>query len=144
MAAYATAKPGDIILLDAGVYTGPFELTKSGEPGKPIVFRGAGDGEAILEADGTSGKSTIVSIGGADHLMFENLTFRSAQRAIYAGKPGSVGLPCVAARSVTSCTASAPIRRTPATGTSPITRSWGSTRRGTPVPRSTCRPATQV
>ena len=55
MAAYAAAQPGDIILLHAGVYTGPFELTKSGEPGKPIVFRGAGDGEAVLQADGQAG-----------------------------------------------------------------------------------------
>ncbi|MGQ9576337.1 MAG: hypothetical protein ACUVUC_13565 [Thermoguttaceae bacterium] len=92
MEAYRRARPGDIVLLNAGVYRGPFELSKSGEPGKPIVFRGAGNGEAVLEADGPAGKSAIISLGGADYLMFENLTFRSAQRAIYAGKPGSAGL----------------------------------------------------
>jgi hypothetical protein len=46
----------------------------------------------VLEADGVAGKSSIVSIGGTHHLLFENLTFRQAQRAIYSGKPGSVGI----------------------------------------------------
>jgi len=92
MAAYNMARPGDVILLSAGVYKGPFQLDKSGEPGKPIAFRGAADGEAVLEADGAEGKASIVSLGGAHHLLFENLTFRGARTAIYAGKPGSVGL----------------------------------------------------
>ncbi len=92
MAAYAKARPGDVILLHAGIYNGPFQFNRSGEPAKPIVFRGAGDGEAILQADGTVGKSRIVSIAGTDHLMFEDLTFRSAHTAIYSGKPGSAGI----------------------------------------------------
>jgi hypothetical protein len=92
MAAYKKARPGDTILLHAGVYNGPFEFKKSGEPGKPIVFRGAGDGEVILQADGAKGKSRIVSIAGTDHLMFEDLSFRSAHMAIYSGKPGSAGI----------------------------------------------------
>jgi hypothetical protein len=53
-AAYAKARPGDIILLHAGVYRGPFQFSRSGEPGRPIVFRGAGDGEAILQADSSN------------------------------------------------------------------------------------------
>jgi hypothetical protein len=56
------------------------------------VFRGAGDGEAILQADGTEGKSRVVSIAGTDHLMFEDLTLQNAHTAIYSGKPGSVGI----------------------------------------------------
>lgn len=92
MAAYAKAKPGDVILLHAGIYDGPFQFDKSGEPDKPIVFRGAGDGEAILQADGSGGNSRIVSIAGTDHLLFEDLTFRSAHTAIYSGKPGSAGI----------------------------------------------------
>ncbi|MDQ3815810.1 MAG: discoidin domain-containing protein, partial [Armatimonadota bacterium] len=47
MAAQAKAKPGDVFLVHAGVYEGTFEVTKSGEPGQPIVWRGAGDGETI-------------------------------------------------------------------------------------------------
>jgi len=38
MAAFEEAKPGDLILLRPGLYRGPFELKKSGMPGKPIVF----------------------------------------------------------------------------------------------------------
>jgi hypothetical protein len=88
MAAYETARPGDILLLGAGRYQGPFELRRSGEPGRPIVFRGPEDGEAILEAQGTDVKSDVVRISGKGHLMFENLTFCNGRTAIYAGKPG--------------------------------------------------------
>jgi hypothetical protein len=91
MAAYEQARPGDIILLHAGVYQGPFELTKSGEAGRPIVFRAAGDGEAILEADGVKSPSRIVSLG-AHHLFFEGLTFRNAHTAIRAARPGAAGI----------------------------------------------------
>lgn len=92
MAAYEKARPGDVILLQGGVYDGPFHFDGSGEPGRPIVFRGAGDGEAILQADGPENKSRVVSIAGTDHLLFEDLTFRNAHTAIYSGKPGSVGI----------------------------------------------------
>ena len=92
MVAYQTAKPGDILLLHPGRYQGPLELRKSGRPGRPIVFRGVGDGEAILEANGTSEKTDVVRISGVDHLMFENLTFRGGRTAIYSGKPGSKGI----------------------------------------------------
>lgn len=91
MAAYKKSEPGDVILLKAGVYRGPFELKRSGEPGRPIVFRSAGDGEVVLEAPG-EGRTRIVSLGGADHLMFEDLVFRNAHTAIYSGKPGSNGI----------------------------------------------------
>jgi len=82
------AEPGDVILLRAGVYKGPFELTKSGTAEKPIVFRGPSNGEAILEGRGVSSRSRIVTLNGTHHLHFESLTFRNAQMAIYAAKPG--------------------------------------------------------
>lgn len=92
MAAYAQAQPGDVVELQPGIYHGPFELERSGEPGRPIVFRGSQQGAAILEADGTDSRSRIVSIAGTHHLMFENLTFRKAHTAVYAGRPGSRGI----------------------------------------------------
>ena len=82
MAGYQMAKPGDILLLHAGRYHGPFELRKSGRPGRPIVLRGAGNGEAVLEARGTGEKADVVRISGVDHVMFENLTFRKGRTAI--------------------------------------------------------------
>ncbi len=86
--AFARARPGDVFLLAPGVYKGPFNPEKSGTAEKPIVILGPTEGEAILEGDGVDSKSRIVTLNGAHHLHFEGLTFRSAQMAIYAAKPG--------------------------------------------------------
>jgi len=88
MAAFKEAEPGDVILLGAGLYKGPFDLTKSGTAEKPIVLRGPADGEAVLEGEGVGSSSRIVTLNGTHHLHFERLTFRNAQMAIYAAKPG--------------------------------------------------------
>ena len=91
MASYESAQPGDVLLLHGGIYKtpAPLELTRSGEAGKPIVFRGAGDGEAILEGQGH--EVDLLRIARADHLMFENLTLRRARFAIRAGEKGGPG-----------------------------------------------------
>jgi hypothetical protein len=92
-AAYARAKPGDILLLHAGVYDeGTLELTRSGEPGRPIVFRGAADGEAVLQGKGHG--RNLIEMAQANHVWFEDLTFRRARTAIFAGRgrAGSRGL----------------------------------------------------
>jgi len=91
MKAYEASQPGDILLLDAGVYKadGTWVLSKSGEPGKPIVFRGSIDGEAILEGQGH--QVDLLNIQRADYLMFENLTMRHARHAILAGNKGQPG-----------------------------------------------------
>jgi len=88
MAAIEEAEPGDVILLRAGIYKGPFELKKSGTAKKPIVIRGPANGEAVLEGQGVSSRSRIVTLNGTHHLHFERLTFRNAHTAIYAAKPG--------------------------------------------------------
>jgi hypothetical protein len=91
MQAYEAARPGDILRLHAGVYKadGTYVLTKSGQAGKPIVFRGGIDGEAILEAQGH--QVDLFNIQRADYLMFENLTMRHARHAILAGNKGEPG-----------------------------------------------------
>ncbi len=88
MAAIEEAEPGDVILLRAGIYKGPFDLKKSGTAKKPIVFRGPANGKAVLEGQGVNSKSRIVTLNGTHHVHFERLTFRNAQMAIYAAKPG--------------------------------------------------------
>jgi len=88
MAAFEQAQSGDVIQLRPGIYKGPFVLNKSGTAEKPIVFHGPEVGEATLEADGVGGRSSIVTLNGAHHLHFEGLTFRSANTAVYAAKPG--------------------------------------------------------
>jgi len=102
LSAYEAAKPGDTILIHAGTYTGHRRLTRSGAPGKPIVFRGAGDGEVILEPAPIEGEfpkdapvltKGIFDIDGTNYLWFENLTLR--RDGIAAGRhdaSGSVGI----------------------------------------------------
>ncbi len=99
--AYATAEPGDIILVHSGVYQsdrntylgylrsgvgsdvfGTTRLAKSGTPEKPIVIKGAGDGEAIFDG---SGCSILFDVMGANYLYFEDLTFRNTDVAIQTG-----------------------------------------------------------
>jgi hypothetical protein len=85
-AAYDAARPGDIILIHAGTHTmpgAPYRWTKSGEPGRPIVLRGAGTGQTILE--GADLKTDLFHLVGANHLLFEDLTIRRVRTAIDAG-----------------------------------------------------------
>lgn len=84
-AAYEAARPGDIIYLHAGVHSiqAPCRLSKSGEPGRPIVLRGAGAGKTIIESPDT--KTDLFRLDGADHLVFEDLTLRRVRTAIDAG-----------------------------------------------------------
>jgi hypothetical protein len=90
MAAYQTAQAGDILLLHAGRYQGPFELRKSGrDQGDRSSSVVPATARRFLKPDGTGENADIVRISGADYLMFENLTFRNGRTAIYAGKPGS-------------------------------------------------------
>ena len=78
--AQAGARAGDVFLLHAGVYPGTFEVTKSGEPGKPIIWRGAGDGEAIIDGQGAAAKRPDRAIVANDRhdVWFERLTIRNA------------------------------------------------------------------
>jgi len=84
-AAYDAAKPGDVLLLHAGVYEeGKLTFAKSGEPTKPIIFRGAPNEEAVLQ--GPDLRTDLVDTCDANHLWFEDLTFRRANKAIFAGR----------------------------------------------------------
>jgi hypothetical protein len=87
--AIEAARPGDILLLHAGIYRGHFAAPLKGKPGRPIVLRGTGDGEAILE--GTGHNIDLLDLNGAEHVHLENLTLRHARTAIRAGKKGETG-----------------------------------------------------
>jgi hypothetical protein len=82
-AAQGRAKPGDVFLMHAGIYEGTFTVEKSGEPGRPIVWRGAGDGEAIVDGQGQAEKrpGRGISAGDVHDVWFENLTIRNADYA---------------------------------------------------------------
>ena len=65
-AAEAQAAPGDLFLLHAGVYrAAPWHVQRQGARGRPIIYRGAGDGAAILDG---GGGERVVSAPGARHV----------------------------------------------------------------------------
>lgn len=113
-AAYDAARPGDVILLHEGIHSVPdmtlkppmklppgeswgsatppdtvYRLTKSGRPGKPIVFRGAGVESTIVQ--GRDHGTDLFRIAQADHLVFEDLVLRRAHTAIRGGSKGDPG-----------------------------------------------------
>ena len=85
-AAYEAARPGDLIFIHAGTHAmpgAPYRWTKSGEPGRPIVLRGADARQTILE--GIDLQTDLFHLVGANHLLFEDLTIRRVRTAIDAG-----------------------------------------------------------
>jgi hypothetical protein len=80
-AAQDAARPGDRFLLHAGTYAiGTWTITRNGEPGKPIIWSGAGDGEAIIDGGRPDDKleGTAIFADKAHDVWFEHLTVRSA------------------------------------------------------------------
>lgn len=65
-AAQSAAKPGDIFLLHRGEY-GKAEFTAAGEPGRHVVWKAAGDGDAILSSADIN----------ASHVWLQGLKFKS-------------------------------------------------------------------
>ena len=61
---------------------GTYYLTANGTAEKPIVIKGAGDGEAIFDGDGNF---ALFDVKAADYTYFEGLTFRNTDIAIWAG-----------------------------------------------------------
>jgi hypothetical protein len=99
-------QPGDVILVHAGLYKddrfkyggggaggtapsdGTYYLTQSGTPAKPIVIKGAGDGEAIFDGDGNF---NLFNVMAANYNYFEGLTIRNTDLAFLAGLKNIAG-----------------------------------------------------
>jgi hypothetical protein len=100
---------GDIILVHAGVYKdsrfiyggfdrdtpaygtpfdGTYYLTQSGTPDKPIVIKGAGDGEAIFDGDGCQ---NLFNLMGGNYNYFEGITVRNTNVAFLLGLKNIAG-----------------------------------------------------
>jgi hypothetical protein len=94
-------KPGDTVLVHAGTYAyryeiyanqttinatttfeGTYYLTADGTAEKPIVIKGAGDGEVIIDG---RGNFNLFNVKAADYNYFEDITFRNTDIAIWAG-----------------------------------------------------------
>lgn len=85
-AAQATAAPGDLFLLHAGVYAeGTWAIDHHGTEAHPIIYRGAGDGDAILDG---GGRERLVSANHVRHVWLERLTLRHAEY-LFVGHQGS-------------------------------------------------------
>jgi hypothetical protein len=100
-------QPGDSIVLHAGLYKpertnyvdpqmAPFDgtiwLTLKGTRDKPITIRSAGDGEVIFDG---GGNHKLFDVMASRYHLFEGLTFRNTDVAIFAGQKevlGAVGL----------------------------------------------------
>jgi len=96
-------QPGDLILVHAGLYkddrykyggqlgtlsSGTYFLTQSGTAEKPIVIKGAGDGEAIFDGDGAF---NLFNLMAANYNYFEGLTIRNTELAFWAGYKNITG-----------------------------------------------------
>ena len=85
-AAEAAATPGDLFLLHAGVYAeGTVVIKNHGTAEQPIIYRGAGDGEAVLDG---GGRPQLISADRVKHVWFERLTLRNAPY-LFVGHRGS-------------------------------------------------------
>jgi hypothetical protein len=85
-AAQATAAPGDLFLLHAGVYAeGTWTIDHHGTAERPIIYRGAGDGEAVLDG---GGRERLVSANRVRHVWLEGLVLRHAEY-LFVGHWGS-------------------------------------------------------
>ncbi len=96
-------QPGDTILVHAGLYrperlnyvdplsapfTGSWSLSLKGTAEKPITIKGAGDGEAIFDG---AGNARLFEVMATQHHIFEGLTFRNTEVAIFAGEKEVMG-----------------------------------------------------
>jgi hypothetical protein len=94
-------KPGDTILVHAGVYKynrleytndpavnrtvpldGTYYLLADGTPDRPIAIKSAGDGEVVFDG---AGNFALFDVRAADYNYFEGITFRGSDYAIMAG-----------------------------------------------------------
>ena len=97
------AQPGDTILVHAGLYrperfnyvdplsapfTGSWSLSLKGTAEKPITIKGAGDGEAIFDG---AGNHKLFDVMASEYHIFEGLTFRNTEVAIFAGEKEVLG-----------------------------------------------------
>ena len=96
-------QPGDTILVHAGIYkddrlryggglgtvsSGTYFLTQSGTADKPIVIKGAGDGDAIFDGDGAY---NLFNVMAGNYNYFEGLTIRNTDLAFEAGLKNITG-----------------------------------------------------
>jgi hypothetical protein len=86
------AKPGDILLIGAGVYTVDLRFNASGTIGKPIQVRGYPGGLTVLRAP--AGGNSAMTLSNQASIEFEDIDFRGGVQ-IVSGCTGIVFRRCV-------------------------------------------------
>ncbi len=102
-------KPGDVILVHAGVYKdnrfvyggfdkrienygtsfdGTYYLTASGTAERPIVIKSAGDGEVVFDGDGND---TLFNLEAANYTYIDGITVRNTNVAFLLGIKDIIG-----------------------------------------------------
>ena len=82
------AMPGDTFLLAPGTYSGAVRLRRSGDPGKPIIWRGSDDaagGKTIIDGQANA---RAVTASGLHDVWFEDLSVRNATYGIVSQESG--------------------------------------------------------
>ncbi len=96
-AAYAVAQPGDILQVHGGRHPTArgslrdgcaYVLDKEGEPARPIILRGAGDGEALFTDDG----SDVVFLLRGSHQRIENIAIEGTFKTAIRGEDNQGGV----------------------------------------------------
>jgi hypothetical protein len=97
------AQPGDTLLVHAGLYrperlnyvdplsapfAGYWSLSTKATAEKPITIKAAGDGEVIFDGDGNH---KLFDVMATAHHIFEGITFRNTEIAIFAGEKDVMG-----------------------------------------------------
>jgi hypothetical protein len=80
--AFAALQPGDLLLIYPGVYAGGATLGVSGTATAPIVIRGMGNQETIIE--NPSNQSYNLVLNDRQHVFIENLALRGGHISILA------------------------------------------------------------
>jgi len=75
-----TAVAGDTVVLAEGAYPEVVTVRNSGEPGRPITFRGEPAREAVIDASEHSDFYGIFEVRGKSHVVIEGLTVRGGLR----------------------------------------------------------------
>jgi Chondroitinase B len=75
-AANRAARPGDLLLLHAGTYSGIQRLTRSGTAQAPIVWKAAGDGEVLFDGKGAG---CVVPAGDLKHVFIEGIHIKNGK-----------------------------------------------------------------
>ena len=93
-AAQKAAEPGDIMLLHPGRYEGPFYVSKSGEPGKPIVWRGMVTAGKMPVVDGMRLRDHLngaaIDAFGVHDVWFEKLEAANAYNLVRANESSRI------------------------------------------------------